>query len=393
MALSYVWGHKRSPHPCTVGGTAVAITENLDDALRNFRKHYPSSMLWVDINQADMDERALQVYMMVEIYRVAESIFAWRDKPSDEGKVRAGMALMQSLHDHVKAQHEDRVFVCKKSYWSQIDRVLECIPKDEGNDLWYACEGDHSFRNDPLAAIVDWEGTFTNDSDFPVQFRRSCGYDDKAGPVVATLIARLHGTDRPFIQFLQEMRLKRVVMQEVEIVTLTNLWDCQDGCWVEPWVWWRDLKETGTVSPELEMAACQSLVGDRCLVENPSKENSFIRIWGRGRAIDWTLFIDPLKVPDEAVVARRNQEHLVFKVTCYARRMAVLCNFQVAVLPAAAEVEDKIAASCGGLSLCLLRRLDGRSECQFVRECYVDGWMDGELVAESGEKLEMIVLV
>lgn len=368
---------------------------------------------------------------------------------------------------------------------------------------------------------MDYLAVFSNDSRFPDQFRKACGYDDNVGPVIAARTARLEDGKRPFVQLLQETRNNRcaddldrvfaplglasdvpkglididyranivdvytnvaqvlilempvslkalslvciptadslhsalrftpdprmpswvpdwrqsvnqpgfstmvnlresdvplyhpfpgevsariyrtmlsvtgIVMQEVDILPpeLSPPWDCQDGCFVEPRGWWKVFTEEGTATPELELAVRRSLVGDRHLIENPSAENGLVRIWGRGGAIDWTLFNKSIEERDETVVARMFEQHLTMRLACYTRRMALLGNGRVAILPAAAEVGDKIAAFRGGHSLYLIRPLEDRSKCRFVGECYVDGWMDGELVTKSGEEQEIITLV
>ncbi|KAF3049877.1 hypothetical protein E8E11_000629 [Didymella keratinophila] len=554
MALSYVWGHDISPRPCIVGGVPVFIKQNLDDALRHFRKHHPFSSLWVDalcINQADLDERASQVGMMFYIYRLADGIFAWLGRPKDEGRVRAGMTLMQSLRDYMTADHRTRVVDYKQPYWAQISGVLQFMPREQDTDLWYAWEGvsevfacaywnrlwiqqeattpkpirfwlgDYSLDDGPYATAVDWLGTFSRDPRFPLEFRRTCGYDSGVGPVIAARIARQEDGSRQFTQLLQEMRtngytnpldkvfapfglasdapkdlikvdyrakivdvyvnvaqvlilempvslkalglvcipttesshtaLKTIwdprpptwvpdwrqsvsqpafssinsirdrdtplyhpfpgavdvnvyrnrlsvlgiVARDVHILSddLYPLWDCQDGCHIEPWGWWKVCTERYADDTELDLAVRRSLVGDRCLIEQPSIENGLMRIWGRGGAIDWKLFDRPSEQRDEAAAAQVLEQHMMMKLACYTRRMALLSNHRVAIMPAAAEVGDRVAAFRGGHSLYLLRPLDDRSEYQFVGECYVDGWMDGQLVAESREEPEIIVLI
>ncbi|KAF1923767.1 uncharacterized protein M421DRAFT_74500 [Didymella exigua CBS 183.55] len=202
-----------------VSGVPVFIKENLGDALRYFRKHYPSTLLWVDalcISQADLDERASQVGLMVCIYRLADGIFAWLGKPRDEDKVRAGMALMRCLHNHVRENHKNKIINSKRPFWGQITGVIEYMHRTEGTDLWYAWKGipeiftcaywtrlwiqqeattpkpiqfwlgDHSLDDGPFCTVGDWLAVFSNDSRFPDNFRRACGYDDKVGPVLAS---------------------------------------------------------------------------------------------------------------------------------------------------------------------------------------------------------------
>ena len=560
MALSYVWGHERSSQRCMVGGTGVTITKNLDDALRYFRKHYPSTMLWVDalcINQADLEERGLQVALMVYIYRLADSVFAWLGHPIDENKVRAGIDLMQSLKklsdsrilvEGTRKLRED--FDTTKSHWGQIDGAMNYIPKTEGSDLWYAWEGiaeiysreywtrlwiqqeattpkrvrfwlgDLSFDDYPLTCIADWTATFTTHPRFPWEFKKYCIEQDGVGTVIASKTAREMEVDRPLIQLLQEMRNKRcadpldrvfaplglacdvpkglidinyranvvdlyteaarvilfetpaslkvlsvvytpqvdnscsvlrftpeppvpswvpdwrqavciggfsstacmrdsevplyhpypgevtakvdgtclsitgVVMRELDITILTETWDCRDKCWNEPLRWWHDLTTSGTCSPELEEAVRRCMVGDKYLAEYPSIDNGFLRIWKRDGILDWEVFdFERFDEHDEAARAELNEEHTTLIQVCHCRRMAILSESQPAVLPAAAKIGDKIAAFRGGHSLYLLRPLEGRPEFQFIGECFVHGWMDGEIDFDSTGKVETITLV
>jgi hypothetical protein len=73
-ALSYVWGQTTQADSLVVNGVPFFVTENLQSALRDLRDKERSRLLWVDaicINQADFQERALQVERMTAIYQAA----------------------------------------------------------------------------------------------------------------------------------------------------------------------------------------------------------------------------------------------------------------------------------------------------------------------------------
>ena len=79
-ALSYVWGQARAVHPVLCDGGAVAITQNLDDALRSLRLPTQARRLWVDavcIDQQNLDERNRQVRYMRLIYSRATRVIVW----------------------------------------------------------------------------------------------------------------------------------------------------------------------------------------------------------------------------------------------------------------------------------------------------------------------------
>ncbi|KAF2736284.1 HET-domain-containing protein [Polyplosphaeria fusca] len=79
-AISYTWGKPILSYPVHTGdGSQVFVTENLDNALRRFRKK-KARWLWVDalcINQIDSAEKAVQIPFMADIFRAATRVLAW----------------------------------------------------------------------------------------------------------------------------------------------------------------------------------------------------------------------------------------------------------------------------------------------------------------------------
>src|SRR6266536_1056308 len=70
-ALSYVWGDTNHTRPIRVDQNLLHVTSNLENALRHLRNEVTPRKLWIDaicINQADHEERGIQVNMMREIY-------------------------------------------------------------------------------------------------------------------------------------------------------------------------------------------------------------------------------------------------------------------------------------------------------------------------------------
>ncbi|KAH0565027.1 hypothetical protein GP486_001579 [Trichoglossum hirsutum] len=71
-ALSYVWGDQSITRPIVVDGQEIQVTANLEAALRHIRKPDRTVVIWVDaicINQGDNAEKSHQVSMMHDIYR------------------------------------------------------------------------------------------------------------------------------------------------------------------------------------------------------------------------------------------------------------------------------------------------------------------------------------
>ena len=95
-ALSYSWGSWSNFKTVRINGKAVAVTENLYGALVMLRqKGIPETFVWIDalcINQQDIDERAIQIARMRQIYKQAEVVRVWLG-PEEEWTFLAFSAL------------------------------------------------------------------------------------------------------------------------------------------------------------------------------------------------------------------------------------------------------------------------------------------------------------
>ncbi|KAF1359890.1 hypothetical protein EJ07DRAFT_92521, partial [Lizonia empirigonia] len=83
-ALSYVWGTSDNPSYVTVQSElksgSVSITRNLDIALRHLRYQNVARRMWIDalcINQADDQEKSIQVARMGDIFKTADITLSW----------------------------------------------------------------------------------------------------------------------------------------------------------------------------------------------------------------------------------------------------------------------------------------------------------------------------
>ncbi|KAI1776876.1 hypothetical protein F4818DRAFT_412116 [Hypoxylon cercidicola] len=93
-ALSYVWGDTRHQKTIMLEGKPFHITNNLYEALHQFRQQpfdigHPKDYFWVDaicINQNDMEEKSCQIPRMVDIYH-AGHVAIWlghvKELPAD----------------------------------------------------------------------------------------------------------------------------------------------------------------------------------------------------------------------------------------------------------------------------------------------------------------------
>jgi hypothetical protein len=112
FALSYVWGEESDPAFVLDGqrpSKALAITRNLEDALRHLRhicKSFGQSLiLWVDsicINQDDLGEKSHQIPLMCDIYRTADSVFVWLGREDQYADYPAAFEYLCILFNEVK---------------------------------------------------------------------------------------------------------------------------------------------------------------------------------------------------------------------------------------------------------------------------------------------------
>ncbi|KAE9380966.1 hypothetical protein N431DRAFT_459871 [Stipitochalara longipes BDJ] len=85
-ALSYTWGDNKQNNQLLISDNALAITSNLDSALRRLRLTHEPRVLWVDaicINQSDVSEKNIQVPLMREIYEFANKTVVWFGEEND----------------------------------------------------------------------------------------------------------------------------------------------------------------------------------------------------------------------------------------------------------------------------------------------------------------------
>jgi len=131
-AISYTWGQPILKFALHVDdGTQVFVTENLDRALRYLRRTDRDRLLWADavsINQADNEEKALQIPLMVQIFRGARSVMAWLDPGGDTTVEQKGMRELDRL---------SRVSVFTTGYLTEsLSEILRFFNLPWFNRLW-----------------------------------------------------------------------------------------------------------------------------------------------------------------------------------------------------------------------------------------------------------------
>ncbi|KAL3602978.1 hypothetical protein FPOAC2_07295 [Fusarium poae] len=86
-ALSYTWGSPDTKHSIWIEGNELPITANCHAALARLRDDCFDRIIWVDaicIDQANKDERGMQVQLMAEIYCKASQVIVWLGEPTPE---------------------------------------------------------------------------------------------------------------------------------------------------------------------------------------------------------------------------------------------------------------------------------------------------------------------
>jgi len=135
-AISYTWGQPILTFALHVDdGTQVFVTENLDRALRYLRRAECDRLLWADaasINQADNAEKAVQIPLMVRIFRGARRVMAWLDPGGDTTVEQQGMREL----DHLSRASEIQLGVPQRSFYD----VLRFLSLPWFNRLWIVQE-------------------------------------------------------------------------------------------------------------------------------------------------------------------------------------------------------------------------------------------------------------
>ena len=159
FALSYVWGDSKVTRDILVNGVRLAVTENLESALREIRRvtvpgygraesnvNIASPFYWIDaicINQNDTAERSHQVSLMQMIYSRAHTVFSWLGPPDDQRidialqTLRQIVLMIQSTEDgdgHKEKYQDDRVEDELDDHSDDSDDGIDDLGNDPNGD-------------------------------------------------------------------------------------------------------------------------------------------------------------------------------------------------------------------------------------------------------------------
>jgi hypothetical protein len=88
-AVSYTWDNQDSSCPifCNNRSSVLKVTPNVDSLLRYLRRISLARYLWIDaicLNQADSNEKSVQVMLMGNIYRQARKVRIWLGEANED---------------------------------------------------------------------------------------------------------------------------------------------------------------------------------------------------------------------------------------------------------------------------------------------------------------------
>ncbi|OTA96145.1 hypothetical protein M434DRAFT_393232 [Hypoxylon sp. CO27-5] len=151
-ALSYVWGDVTEKKTIMLEGQPFQITQNLYEALHQFRERpydlgYPEDYFWIDaicINQEDIEERSRQVSRMIDIYH-AGHVVIWLGpvkEPIPDSIYKRVLRRARSSGPQISADEAiDILFKKANSMWTEwepIDDDDNIVLKAEFGDAYDA---------------------------------------------------------------------------------------------------------------------------------------------------------------------------------------------------------------------------------------------------------------
>ena len=105
VALSYVWGppceEGQDPPIILLDDFRFELMPNLHSAMRALRRIDEDTHIWIDalcINQYDSKERISQIPLIVEVYRLSDSVAVWLGETTSYGKVAFSFATWIIKH-------------------------------------------------------------------------------------------------------------------------------------------------------------------------------------------------------------------------------------------------------------------------------------------------------
>ena len=131
-ALSYTWGDPNITRPIKVNGEDFQVTENLEAFLRQRQRERNQRPLWVDaisINQADTQEKSVQVSKMAQIYENCTWLSIWlgrATRESDLAILTFRSAIEKKVSYHLTDEQKNSLLhFLSRSWWTRVWIVQE----------------------------------------------------------------------------------------------------------------------------------------------------------------------------------------------------------------------------------------------------------------------------
>lgn len=134
-AVSYTWGSATGSVEIEVNGCQFGTTQNLHEALRQFRQDRIESWLWIDalcIEQSNDFEKAWQIMEMPEIFSRANTVYLWLGTGCTESDLlmdfisrvgpRAQTCDAATLWNNMTRRQEISSYIEKQASLQEVDR-------------------------------------------------------------------------------------------------------------------------------------------------------------------------------------------------------------------------------------------------------------------------------
>jgi hypothetical protein len=135
-ALSYVWGGEEKTKSVIIDGQELAITQNLHTALLRLRNCKLPRIIWADaicINQADDNEKELQIQFMATIYAKASSVIVWLgEAQNNSDQALDALRIASSARFEAKQYRQ----TAQASIWLSEPAILQLLERPWFRRIW-----------------------------------------------------------------------------------------------------------------------------------------------------------------------------------------------------------------------------------------------------------------
>ena len=137
LTLSYAWGDPSVTSPVIVNDVEHQVTTNLKAALQRLRDNgYAMLPIWIDtlcINQADVDEKNVQIKYMPKIFRRSKQTLAWLGDDDEKCNGRAVFQALRLLGQTWQAHYVERVTEFDEAF---LAKLLDAVQDRPELDEW-----------------------------------------------------------------------------------------------------------------------------------------------------------------------------------------------------------------------------------------------------------------